>query len=161
MEDKTGMVLQLRQAGHDIDEIARWMGATPEWVRDILEHPASKQAMEGPAADPDDALLYGPDRIKFVMETMFPKALKVFDKVLDDPGAVTSPQLKAAEWVLSKAAAIQELTKEKEGATVINQFVMNDRAAGALEKLASEWTKGGQWIEALEASLEEMPDGIE
>lgn len=159
MNPKINLVANLKAAGHETKEIARRMGAEVEWVEAMLARPEMQELTAEAVGEDDGTELYSHDEIKFFVEKLFPKALSVIEQVLTEPQKVTAVQWKATEWVLSKAAAIQELTQEKEGAKVINNFIMNDRAAGALEKLAGELGTAAGWA-AFEEGLQEMPPGV-
>lgn len=160
MNQKVEMIANLRAAGHPVAEIARRMGTDAETIEDVLSWAETQEAVEAAAGIDDGTELYSGEDIKFFVEKMFPKALEVVEKVLENPQVVTAVQWKATEWVLSKASAIQELTKEVGGMKVINQFIMNDRAAGALEKLMGELDTEQGW-KAFEESLRELPPGVE
>lgn len=160
MDPKHKMIAELTAAGFSTVQIAQRMGAEEMWVADVMRRPDVVQAVKEAAGVDDGTELYSGDQIKFYIEKLFPEALKVVEAALTKPSEVNQVRWKACEWVLSKATAVQELTKEQEGAKVINQFILNDRAAGALEKLAGEWGEK-DWMKTLEASLREVPDGVE
>lgn len=160
MDPRTNMIVQLKAAGYEDAEVARRMGAEVEEIEAVLGRPEVAEAVERAPGEDDGSELFSGEQIKFFVEKMFPKALKVIDIVLTNPGQVTPVQWKATEWVLGKAAAIQELTKDSEHGLMVNNYYFNERAAGALEKLAAEWG-GAKWVEELEAGLKELPPGVE
>jgi hypothetical protein len=162
MDSRVKMIMELREAGHGVKEIARRMNLSEDWVEGMLASEEVQKVIErGKGEEDDGPELYSGEEIKFFVEKMWPKALKVIEKVLVEPEKVTATQWKATEWVLSKASAIQEMNKDGDGmGRIVNQFILNDRAAGALEKLAGEWNSE-DWLKALEAGVKEVPPGIE
>lgn len=97
------------------------------------------------------------EQIKQRIEAMYASALEVVALAMRKPKAVTQVQWNATQWVLNKAAAIQEMQKEKGGDTVVNQFHVSDKAGAAIERMMNDLT-GNDWKEQLEASLTDMPE---
>ena len=160
MLDKTAyMIAEMAVDGTPADYIATMMGMEEARVAEILadqevmDHIAVRQAEAGEVI-PDQDLL------KRQVEAMYQEALTVVRTAMSAPKAVSTVQWSAAQWVLSKAAAIQEMSKDVEGAKVVNQFIIGDKAAVALDRMTKELGQG-DWRDTLEASMGDLPEGVQ
>lgn len=157
--DKIQLVYDLKAAGKDVKDIARRAGTTVDYVEGLLAAPDATEAIEASSGKDEGIELYSPEEIRFFAERMFPKALAVIELVLTQPTKVTATQWRAAEWVLSKAQSIQEMDKRPEG-VIKHEFYMSDKAAEAINRMTDE-LGGKDWMENLEKSINELPEGIQ
>ena len=163
MNPKIKLIAGLWLADYGVVEICRRMGITKEYLSELMETEEFKSYTE--PEQPEDALnprevdtevqLLTDEEKVFAIDSMSFDAIREMHKLMMTAKSEHT-RYKAAEWILNKQKAIQEMMDRHEQ-RIEHVFMMGNQEAEALKRFSDEAKDLDAWLDKVTSV---MPDQI-